>query len=177
MQTETSPLLRLSQICPLSCRLRCAYMEIHLCAPHQACLDSSAPSLLLCPRTTTHVLCIRCSKTTLAPPLQVLVCPEKSHPRENKDKVLLGYTNMVDAWAMGILAFELIVGHPPFEKESRAATYEHIMYRKPSFPAWMTDEARDFITTALTKVGQGVAQRAGDGCVAGGWRRLIKAGL
>ncbi len=45
MQTETSPLLRLSQICPLSCRLRCAYMEIHLCAPHQACLDSSAPLL------------------------------------------------------------------------------------------------------------------------------------
>ena len=99
-------------------------------------------------------------------PLQVLVCPEKSHPRENKDKVLLGYTNMVDAWAMGILAFELIVGHPPFEKESRAATYEHIMYRKPSFPAWMTDEARDFITTALTKVGPNLALTPCGGCAA-----------
>ena len=94
------------------------------------------------------------------------MCPEKSHPRENKDKVLLGYTNMVDAWAMGILAFELIVGHPPFEKESRAATYEHIMYRKPTFPAWMTDEARDFITTALTKVGPDHAQRACGRCAA-----------
>lgn len=84
---------------------------------------------------------------------QVLVCPEKSYPQENKDKILLGYTAMVDAWAMGILAYELIVGHPPFEKESRAATYEHIMFRKPGFPAWISDEAREFIVTALTKVG------------------------
>lgn len=85
---------------------------------------------------------------------QVLVCPEKSRPDENKDKQLLGYTALVDAWAMGILAFELIVGRPPFEKESRAATYEHIMYRKAHFPAWLSDDARDFITLALAKVTQ-----------------------
>ncbi|KAK9815326.1 hypothetical protein WJX72_001838 [[Myrmecia] bisecta] len=82
---------------------------------------------------------------------EVLVCPEKSRPEENKEKMLLGYNAMVDAWAMGILAFELIVGHPPFEKDSRSATYEHIMYRKAQFPAWMTDEAKDFISLALTK--------------------------
>ena len=80
------------------------------------------------------------------------MCPEKSRPDENKDKQLLGYTELVDAWAMGILAFELIVGRPPFEKESRAATYEHIMYRKAQFPSWLSDDARDFITTALAKV-------------------------
>ena len=84
--------------------------------------------------------------------LQVLLCPEKSRPQENKDKVLLGYTSMVDAWAMGILAYELIVGRPPFEKQSRAATYEHIMYRKPECPANMSAEAKDFIFSALTKV-------------------------
>ncbi|KAK9861181.1 hypothetical protein WJX84_005607 [Apatococcus fuscideae] len=82
---------------------------------------------------------------------EVLVCPEKSRPEENKDKQLLGYTALVDAWAMGILAFELIVGRPPFEKESRAATYEHIMYRKANFPAWLSDDSRDFITMALAK--------------------------
>ena len=59
---------------------------------------------------------------------------------------------MVDAWAMGILAYELIVGRPPFEKQSRAATYEHIMYRKPEFPANMSPDAKDFVFTALTKV-------------------------
>lgn len=84
--------------------------------------------------------------------MQVLLCPEKSRPQENKDKVLLGYTAMVDAWAMGILAYELIVGKPPFEKQSRAATYEHIMYRKPEFPASMSADAKDFVFSALTKV-------------------------
>ena len=84
--------------------------------------------------------------------VQVLLCPEKSRPQENKDKVLLGYTAMVDAWAMGILAYELIVGRPPFEKQSRAATYEHIMYRKPEFPPNMSPDAKDFVFTALTKV-------------------------
>ncbi|DBA84709.1 TPA: hypothetical protein ACH3X1_005961 [Trebouxia sp. C0004] len=82
---------------------------------------------------------------------EVLLCPEKSRPQENKDKVLLGYTAMVDAWAMGILAYELIVGKPPFEKQSRAATYEHIMYRKPDFPANMSADAKDFVFLALTK--------------------------
>lgn len=91
-------------------------------------------------------------RTTACHRLQVLLCPEKSRPQENKDKVLLGYTAMVDAWAMGILAYELIVGRPPFEKQSRAATYEHIMYRKPEFPANMSPDAKDFVFTALTKV-------------------------
>ena len=59
---------------------------------------------------------------------------------------------MVDAWAMGILAYELLVGKPPFEKQSRAATYEHIMYRKPEFPITMSADAKDFVFLALTKV-------------------------
>ncbi|KAL3131330.1 hypothetical protein ABBQ38_000618 [Trebouxia sp. C0009 RCD-2024] len=82
---------------------------------------------------------------------EVLLCPDKSRPQENKDKVLLGYTALVDAWAMGILAYELVVGRPPFEKQSRAATYEHIMYRRPEFPANMSPDAKDFVFSALTK--------------------------
>ncbi|KAG2429645.1 hypothetical protein HXX76_010873 [Chlamydomonas incerta] len=82
---------------------------------------------------------------------EVLVCPDKRRPEENKDKVLLGYTAQVDSWAVGILAYELLVGYPPFEQESRAATYEHIMYKEPKFPSWMTEEARRFIGLALCK--------------------------
>jgi serine/threonine protein kinase len=51
----------------------------------------------------------------------------------------------------GVLAYELIVGRPPFEKETRAATYECIMYRKPPYPSWLSDSARSFIDTALHK--------------------------
>lgn len=53
---------------------------------------------------------------------------------------------------MGILAYELLVGYPPFEQESRAATYEHIMYKEPKFPSWMTEDAKKFIGLALCKV-------------------------
>lgn len=52
-----------------------------------------------------------------------------------------------------MLAYELIVGRPPFEKETRAATYECIMYRKPPYPSWLSDAARSFIDTALHKAG------------------------
>ncbi|GFH06774.1 protein kinase domain-containing protein, partial [Haematococcus lacustris] len=82
---------------------------------------------------------------------EVLVCPDKRRPEENKEKAVLAYTASVDAWAVGILCYELLVGYPPFENESRAATYEHIMYKEPKFPSWMTEEAKAFITTALVK--------------------------
>ena len=65
---------------------------------------------------------------------------------------MLEYTNGVDAWAIGVVAFELMVGHPPFERESRSETYEHIMYRAPVMPACLSDGAKSFITSALVKV-------------------------
>ena len=61
----------------------------------------------------------------------------------------------VDTWAVGILAYEMLVGYPPFEQESRAQTYEHIMYKDPRFPSSMSNEARAFIALALNKVSAG----------------------
>jgi len=51
------------------------------------------------------------------PAQEVLCCPEKSHPQENKEKELLGYGSACDVWAVGVLAVELVTGHPPFERE------------------------------------------------------------
>ncbi|KAK9839488.1 hypothetical protein WJX81_005063 [Elliptochloris bilobata] len=83
---------------------------------------------------------------------EVLCCPEKSNPQENKDKELLGYGSACDVWAMGVLAVELIAGHPPFERKSRADTYECIMYRSPDLGALpLSDAARSFVSSALTK--------------------------
>ena len=84
--------------------------------------------------------------------LQVLVCPEKSRPEENKEQAILEYTAAVDAWAIGIVCFELLVGHPPFEKKSQSQTYEHIMYRAPVIPSIVGPGAKNFISSALIKV-------------------------
>lgn len=73
------------------------------------------------------------------------------HPRP-QDKLLLGYSSLVDCWAAGVLAYELLTGRPPFEQDTREATCEHIMYHKAPHPPWMPEDARAFISTALSKV-------------------------
>ena len=45
---------------------------------------------------------------------EVLRCPPKNLPEENKNNPYFHYNNSVDAWAVGVFAYELIVGFPPF---------------------------------------------------------------
>ena len=95
------------------------------------------------PRPQVHIDC-------MAP--EVLICPDKKRPEENKDKTLLVYIPYVDVWAVGILAFELLTGSPPFEKESRSETYESILYEEPPrLPLTVSSEAKSFIHAALAK--------------------------
>eukprot|EP00775_Hariotina_reticulata_P002434 gene2434-2738_t len=82
---------------------------------------------------------------------EVLVCPDKRQPEENKDKVSLAYNTQVDTWAVGILAAELITGSPPFMAQSRSTTYQMIMYRQPPLPGWLSPAAKAFIAVALEK--------------------------
>lgn len=91
---------------------------------------------------------------------EVVVCPDKSLPGDNKEKEHLHYNNLVDAWAVGVLAYELIVGRAPFACNNldasqkhlhKRATIQQILRAQPRFPAWITEPARHFITWALTK--------------------------
>ena len=45
---------------------------------------------------------------------EILDCPTKKSPLENKDNPAIGYSNKVDCWSVGVLAYELCCGCPPF---------------------------------------------------------------
>ena len=79
------------------------------------------------------------------------MCPDKRVPGENKQSSHLKYTDKVDAWACGVLAFELLVGCPPFGMSTREASVRAVLYESPKLPQWLPPAAADFIKWALTK--------------------------
>jgi len=56
-----------------------------------------------------------------------------------------------DIWSVGVLAYEFLVGIPPFETPSYNATYDRIMNCDFKFPNHVTEGARDLITNILRK--------------------------
>ncbi|KAI8642394.1 kinase-like domain-containing protein [Parasitella parasitica] len=66
------------------------------------------------------------------------------------------HNESVDSWALGILCYELLVGKPPFEKETSTKqdpedTYERILEAKVEFPDDISMHARSFISKLLQK--------------------------
>ena len=62
------------------------------------------------------------------------------------------YTEKVDTWAAGVLAYELIVGKPPFEVKAEMDTRRRIMFDTTlKFPPHVSDGAVSFIRAALAK--------------------------
>jgi serine/threonine protein kinase len=57
----------------------------------------------------------------------------------------------VDVWCAGILAYELLVGGPPFEADTKEATYTRILKTEPVIPGHISRSAQDFIGAALQK--------------------------
>jgi len=57
-----------------------------------------------------------------------------------------GHDKTADIWSLGILCYEFLVGHPPFETSSYQATYDRIMGCQFNFPEFMSDLAKDLIT-------------------------------
>jgi aurora kinase len=66
-----------------------------------------------------------------------------NHPGKNH------YDRTVDIWSLGILAYEFVTGHPPFEEQIKNDTFRRIRQLDLKFPAEMSFDCCDFISGCL----------------------------
>ncbi len=76
-------------------------------------------------------------------------------PPEMLTKIKAGYDNAydnrIDLWSVGIFAYELVCGKPPFETDSMQNTQNRIWHMYLQYPADFSIELRSFCQGILVK--------------------------
>ncbi|XP_069495028.1 protein kinase C eta type [Ambystoma mexicanum] len=61
------------------------------------------------------------------------------------------YGATVDWWAMGVLLFEMLCGHAPFEAENEDDLFEAILNDDVAYPAWLPQDATGILKAFMNK--------------------------
>lgn len=85
---------------------------------------------------------------------EVVACPCKACPRDNKGRQDLWYGYKVDTWSCGVMAYELMSGRTLFDCVTVESTMFAITHREIRIPYDMSYNARDFVQRALVKQAQ-----------------------
>lgn len=103
---------------------------------------------------------------------EVLRCPLKHHPEENKGNRSLQCSVTMDSWATGVLVYELLVGFPPFASDDVRDCMNKIMSCAVVYPKRMSSGARAFVEAALSAHPGDrptAMEMLGDPWIVGGW--------
>ncbi|KAF7251915.1 Protein kinase C eta type, partial [Varanus komodoensis] len=57
----------------------------------------------------------------------------------------------VDWWAMGVLLYEMLCGHAPFEAENEDDLFEAILNDEIAYPTWLPEDAVEILKAFMTK--------------------------
>ncbi|PNH03946.1 Aurora kinase B, partial [Tetrabaena socialis] len=82
---------------------------------------------------------------------EVVRCPLKAMPNDNKHDQALAYTTAADVWSVGVLAYELLVGFPPVVGDAAGGGVPGFDNSTLSFPANVSAGVRDLITATLAR--------------------------
>ncbi|KAL0164340.1 hypothetical protein M9458_040093, partial [Cirrhinus mrigala] len=55
------------------------------------------------------------------------------------------YAISVDWWALGVLVYEMLSGHAPFEAETEDELFECILKDEIIYSSWLSNEAEDIL--------------------------------
>ncbi|XP_077121681.1 protein kinase C eta type isoform X1 [Ranitomeya variabilis] len=61
------------------------------------------------------------------------------------------YGPLVDWWAMGVLLYEMLCGHAPFEAENEDDLFEAILNDEVIYPAWLSQDAVGILQAFMKK--------------------------
>ncbi|XP_073672678.1 protein kinase C eta type-like [Garra rufa] len=61
------------------------------------------------------------------------------------------YGMSVDWWALGVLLYEMLSGHAPFEAETEDELFECILKDEIIYSSWLSNEAEDILRGLLTR--------------------------